>query len=162
MSQAAIDDDQYAARLQGQDTFNVTGRVPVSTVKEDWQGEPGQWWGYSKEHGWVVLDRSIPCNAPALAVDLLFLRCRDATTFSEKRERWIPPHSRFAPNYVRDLAPPDAQAATVEFANLKLRWPEFESAIQRVCQVSKDPLQEEKGRKRSDAKTNRPLGAAKA
>ena len=94
----------------------MTDRATESTVKANSQGEPVQWWGYSKEHGWVVLDRTVPCNAPALGVDLLFLRCRDATIFSEKRERWIPPHYRFAPNHILDLPPADADAATVELA----------------------------------------------
>lgn len=143
----------------------MTDRVPVSTVKGDWQGEP-QWWGYSKEHGWVVLDRTVPCNAPALGVDLQFLRCRDATMFSEKRERWIPPHYRFAPNHILDLPPADADAATVELASLRVRWPEFERAIQRVHHVKEDRLEadrleEEKARKRSAAESRKQLAAAK-
>ena len=147
-----------------QDIFNMTDRATESTVKANWQGDP-QWWGYSKEHGWVVLDRTVPSNAPALGVDLLFLRCRDATIFSEKRERWIPPHYRFAPNHILDLPPADADAATVELASLRARWPEFERTIQLVHQVKEerleaDRLKEEKARKQSAAETKK-LAAAR-
>ena len=147
------------------DIFTVTDRATESTVKGTWQGDP-QWWGYSKEHGWVVLDRSVPCNAPALGVDLLFLRCRDVAIFSEKRERWIPPHYRFAPNHILDLPPADADAAAAELASLKARWPEFESAIQLVHHVKEERLEaarleEEKARKRSAAETRKQLAAAK-
>jgi len=145
----------------------VTDKATESTVNANWQGEPVQWWGYSKEHGWVVLDRTVPCNAPAQGVDLLFLRCRDATMFSEKRERWIPPNYLFAPNYVLGLPPADADAASVELASLRDRWPEFERAIQLVHQVKEERLEaarleEDKSRKRSAAETRKLLAAAKA
>jgi hypothetical protein len=145
----------------------VTDKVPMSTVKGDWQGLPAQWWGYSKEHGWVVLDRTVPCNAPALGVDLQFLRCRDVKIFPEKRERWIPPHYRFAPNHILDLSPADADAATVELASLKARWPEFERAIQLVHpekegRLEAAHLEEEKARKRSATETKKQLAADKA
>lgn len=97
-----------------------------------------QWWGYSKEHGWVVLDRRIPCNAPGLKADLLFLRCRDATMFGALRESWNPPLYRFAPNYIRELAPPASDEAAAELDALKSRWPEFEIEIQRVCREDEE------------------------
>lgn len=93
-----------------------------------------QWWGHSREHGWVVLDRRIPCNAPGIKTDLLFLRCRDTTIFGAKRESWNPPAFRFAPNYLRDLAPSASEEATAELDGFKLRWPEFERELQRECQ----------------------------
>jgi len=144
----------------------VTDRATESTVKAVSQGEQ-VWWGYSKEHGWVVLDRTVPCNAPALGVDLMFLRCRDATIFSEKRERWILPHYRFAPNHILALPAADADAASLELAKLKVRWPEFERAIHLVHQDKEDRLEaarveEEKARKRSAAETRKQLAAAKA
>ena len=92
-----------------------------------------QWWGYSKEHGWVVLDRRIPCNAPGIKKDLLFLRCRDSIIFDAKRETWNPPLYRFAPNYLRDLAPPASDDAATELKAYKLQWPEFERELQREC-----------------------------
>ena len=145
----------------------MTDKATVSTVQEHRQGEPVPWWGYSKEHGWVVLDRSIPWNVPSLKVDLLFLRCRDATTFLEKRELWVPPRYRFAPNYIGELASPDGEAAAAEFAKLKLRWPEFEREIQLVYQEKQDRLEaarieEDNARKRSAAETKKLAAAAKA
>lgn len=89
-----------------------------------------QWWGHSKEHGWVVLDRRLPTNAPGLRENLLFFRCRDSTTYIEKRKNWNPPSYSFAPNYIRDLPPAlsaDAAAALEAFQSL---WPEFERQIQ--------------------------------
>lgn len=92
-----------------------------------------QWWGFSKEHGWVVLDRSIPANVPGIKTDLLFLRCRDAHIFGVKRENWNPPSYRFAANYLRDLAPPASEEAAATLEGFKLQWPEFERELQREC-----------------------------
>ncbi len=145
----------------------MTDRATVSTVNGDGRSEPARWWGYSKEHGWVVLDRTVPCNAPSLKVDLLFLRCRDVTTFSEQRERWIPPAYRFAPNYLLGLAPPDSDAAAAELADLKDRWPEFEREVQLVHGKMVEGREaalaaEEKTRKQAAAEAKKQLAAAKA
>ena len=145
----------------------MTDRASVSTIKEQRQDESSQWWGYSKEHGWVVLDRTLPCNVPGLKMDLLFLRCRDVRGFSEKRERWVPPHYEFAPNYIRGLAASDSDAASGELAKLKLRWPEFEREIQLVYQEAQERLAgtraaEDKSRKQAAAETKKPAASAKA
>ena len=126
-----------------------------------------QWWGYSKEHGWVVLDRRIPSNVPGHKTDLLFLRCRDATTFGAKRESWIAPSYRFAPNYLRDLAPELAAEAAAELEGFKLRWPEFERELQRECRETEERaeavrLGEEKAAKLAAAEKRRQTAAAKA
>ena len=97
-----------------------------------------QWWGYSKEHGWVVLDRRIPCNAPGIKKDLLFLRCRDSIIFDAKRESWNPPSYRFAPNYLRGLASPASDEAATELEAYKLQWPEFERELQRECRETEE------------------------
>jgi hypothetical protein len=89
------------------------------------------WWGYSKEHGWVVLDRSIPGNGPGLKGDLVFLRCRDSTSYAEKRASWEPPLYRFAPNYISSLKAPASEEAAAEFEAFKALWPEFQLQIQR-------------------------------
>ena len=44
-----------------------------------------QWWGHSKQHGWVVLDRSIAGNGPGTKQTLFFMRCKDMTTFTITR-----------------------------------------------------------------------------
>lgn len=125
-----------------------------------------QWWGYSKEHGWVVLDRSIPANAPGLKKDLLFLRCRDITTFTVKRESWTPPSYRFAPNHIRELAPLEADAAAAELEALKVRWPEFEREIQREYRETAEQaeavrVQEEKARKQAASEKRKNAAAVK-
>jgi len=91
-----------------------------------------EWWGYSKERGWVVLDRSIASNAPGLKRNLLFFCCRDSTTFFEQHARWNPPLYRFAPNYIRDLTPDEAIAATGELKAFKAAWPAFQPQVQRA------------------------------
>jgi hypothetical protein len=113
-----------------------------------------QWWGYSKEHGWVVLDRRIPCNAPGIKKDLLFLRCRDSIIFDVKRESWSPPLYRFAPNYLRDLAPAASDEAAAELEAYQLQWPEFERELQRECREADERadairLREEKAEKQA-------------
>ena len=126
-----------------------------------------QWWGYSKEHGWVVLDRRVESNVAGIKKDLLFVRCSDAATFVEKRERWNPPAYKFAANYIRELPPGDAEAAEAELQGLKERWSEFESVIQRECKEAEEKLQavrieEEKAKKQAAAEKRKQAAAAKA
>jgi hypothetical protein len=114
----------------------------------------------------VILDRGIPTNAPGLKDDLLFLRCRDAMIFSAKREKWNPPLYRYAPNYIRDLAPPASEEAAEELAILKTRWPEFEPEIKRVCREADEQaeairVEEEKTRKEAAAERRKQAAAAK-
>jgi hypothetical protein len=97
-----------------------------------------EWWGYSSEHGWVVLDRSLPVNAPGLGENLLFFRCRDATTIVEPRKQWQPPTYRFAPNYLRDLAPAAAAEASAVLAGFQARWPEFQKQMQQEQHASEE------------------------
>lgn len=123
-----------------------------------------EWWGYSKEHGWVVLDRSIPSNAPGLKGDLLFFRCRDSTTFVAKRESWNPPLYRFAPNYIQGLAPLASAEAATELESLKARWPEFEREIQSEYRETEERakavrLQEEKSRKQAASEKKKQAAA---
>jgi hypothetical protein len=137
----------------------------IKTIQDE-QGMDMQWWGYSKEHGWVVLDRRVPTNVPTLKSDLLFLRCDDATTFYAKREKWNPPAYKFAPNHLRDLAPEALEEAAAEFEALKARWPEFEQEIQRVCReederVKAEQVKEEKARKDAVAEKKKQTAAAK-
>lgn len=89
-----------------------------------------EWWGHSKEHGWVVLDRNIASNAPGLKENLLFFRCRDATTFVEKRESWNPPLYTFAPNYIRNLGPAGSAEAAAELEGFKSLWPDHQQQMQ--------------------------------
>jgi len=97
-----------------------------------------QWWGYSKEHGWVVMDRSVPTNTPGLQSDLLFFRCRDSTTYLEKRKNWEPPLYIYAPNYIRNLKPAASAEAAAEFESVKALWPEYQRQIQTEQREAKE------------------------
>lgn len=141
------------------DLFSGRAWSPYWNIKElnlEHQEADMQWWGYSKEHGWVVLDRRIPCNVPGIKKDLLFMRCRDSVIFDAKRETWIPPSYRFAPNYLRDLASPASDEAAAELETYKAKWPEFERELQRECQETQDRadairLRQEKAEKQAAA-----------
>jgi hypothetical protein len=90
-----------------------------------------QWWGFSKEHGWVIMDRDIPCNLPGLRGELMFYRCRDSSIFFVKRELWMLPAYQYAPNYVRAQTGEAATEAAADLDALMARWPEFQLDIQR-------------------------------
>ncbi len=93
-----------------------------------------EWWGYSKGHGWVVLDRAVQCNAPGLKVALQFVRARDSSTYIEEREKWVPPEYRFAPNYLSGLKGDDVDQAKAELASFKSEWPQIQGRILRDSQ----------------------------
>ncbi len=95
-----------------------------------------QWWGYNKEHGWVVLDRSLTINKPGLKEQLFFLRCKDMTTFTVKRDTWKPPLYMYAPNYLRSLGAELAADMRVTVDGLKARWPEMQLEIQRQYEAT--------------------------
>ena len=97
-----------------------------------------QWWGYSSEHGWVILDREIPVNSPGMRGDLLFFRCRDGKVFHLKREQWNRPAYQYAPNYVNAQPPSMTAGAGAELEALMQRWPEFQLDIRRQHQEIAD------------------------
>jgi hypothetical protein len=87
------------------------------------------WWGYSKQHGWVVLDRTLPSNKSGLIADFFFCRCSDSSTFVDKRSKWLAPHYIYASVYISSLQPPESEAAAADYQMLKARWPEFQADI---------------------------------
>jgi hypothetical protein len=105
------------------------------------------WWGYSKLHGWVVLDRTIPANKSGLIMDFLFCRCHDSVTFIDKRSNWAAPRYIYASTYISSLPPVESEAATVEFNRIKALWPEFQAEINKQYQAREDErLQNERER----------------
>jgi len=100
------------------------------------------WWGHSKEHGWVVLDRDLPCNTPGRRGELMFLRCGDQKIFFLKRELWQLPSYQFAPNYARSLPGAAADEALSEIEVHMARWPELRAALQRQYQDMQDRAEE--------------------
>lgn len=126
-----------------------------------------EWWGYNSVEGWVVLDRSIPCNRPAIKDDLVFHRCSDWTTFTDKREKWNPPLYRFAPNYLRGLKQEEAEQAAAELEAHKARWPEVQATMRREQQEAEERekaarAEEEKKRKRAERELKKQLGLTQA
>jgi hypothetical protein len=61
------------------------------------------WWGYSKNYGWVVLDRKIPMNKPGKMGKLIFIRCHDWNSYEEDRNKWEPPLYIFFERYIESL-----------------------------------------------------------
>ena len=105
------------------------------------------WWGYSKEHGWVVLDRTLPSNKSGLVADFFFCQCSDASTFVDKRSKWVAPFYVYASIYISSLQPPESEAAAADFQALKDRWPEFQAAIiQQYQEWEGEKLQKEHDR----------------
>jgi len=122
-----------------------------------------EWWGYNSVEGWVVLDRSIPCNRPAIKEDLHFYRCSDWTSFSEAREKWNPPLYRFAPNYLKGLSGEEAENAAAELEAHKARWPEVQARVRREQEEAAERekaarAEEEKKRRRAERELKKQLG----
>lgn len=86
--------------------------------------------------------------------------------FGVTRESWNPPRYRFAPNYIRELAPPESDQAAAELDALKARWPEFELEIQRVFREEEERaestrVEQDKVRKEVAAERKKQAAAAK-
>ena len=73
------------------------------------------WWGFSKTHGWLVLDRGIKCNQAGQTGDLIFYRIRDSKSIDIPRSHWNPPHIVFSQNYLQGRS----QNERDEFDSLK-------------------------------------------
>ena len=70
-----------------------------------------EWWGFSSEHGWVVLDRKIATNRPGKFGKLVFLRCSDWMPYEVERGKWDRPYYTFAERVVEALNEKDAIVA---------------------------------------------------
>jgi len=90
-----------------------------------------EWWGFSREHGWVVLDRKLASNRPGIRDDLVFFSCRNSATFIETRANWKRPDYQFAPNYLRELTGQDALDASATLDGYKALWPAARTKIER-------------------------------
>jgi hypothetical protein len=63
--------------------------------------DPDEWWGFSPENGWVVLDRKDERN---LAGELLtFVRCGDWSEFECPGSRWPSSHLVFFRTHLKSL-----------------------------------------------------------
>ena len=123
------------------------------------------WWGFSKDHGWVILDREIPCNTPGTRGDLMFFRCRDEKIFFLKWELWKLPGYQFAPNHLRALPPAAEAEARAEYEELLARWPDLQRSLKQQYQEIEDTKDkatrdEEKRQKETAAAARKERAAA--
>jgi hypothetical protein len=124
-----------------------------------------EWWGFSKDHGWVILDREIPCNTPGTRGELMFFRCRDEKIFFLKWELWKLPAYQYAPNHLRALPEAAAAEARAEYEDLVSRWPELQRELKRQYQELEDTKdkatrEEEKRQKETAAAARKQRAAA--
>jgi len=107
------------------------------------------WWGYTEEHGWIILDRTIERNVAGASKGLLFLRCSDLKLFEVDWDEWCPPPYFYAPNYIESLkSNPSKQAvASAEFNAIKTQEPKFCDEIHRQY---KDIMEAESKKKRQE------------
>jgi len=91
------------------------------------------WWGYSKQHGWVVLDRSLSSNQPGLKGELIFFSWRDLTNINIERKKWQAPFIVHAPNYTAQFT---SGEIVEELESLKARWPEIKEKATREAKES--------------------------
>jgi hypothetical protein len=80
------------------------------------------WWGISKEHGWVVLDRSIPNNKPGSRSNLIFIRCSDWTIYEDKWGNWNLPNYVFSDSYLKSLSGLKASKEKNEFDRIHIEY----------------------------------------
>lgn len=78
-----------------------------------------EWWGFSSEHGWVVLDRKIATNRPGKNEKLVFLRCSDWVRYEDEREKWDRPYYIFSERHLEALNEKDAIVAREVLTSLK-------------------------------------------
>jgi hypothetical protein len=92
-----------------------------------------EWWGYSRDHGWVVLDRSIRCNQRR--GELIFLRCRDAAVFTDSYDNWKEPAYFFAPKRLSMLRMSERSQVEEELSQWKRQWPEWQANLHERVQL---------------------------
>ncbi len=78
-----------------------------------------EWWGFSSQYGWVVLDRKIATNRPGKSGKLVFLRCSDWVRFEDDRERWDRPYYIFSERYLEALNENEASVERAALEKLK-------------------------------------------
>ena len=70
------------------------------------------WWAFSKVHGWVVLDKTVPENRNScFPEEFTFLRCRDWKSYQQGEQPWNYTEAR---RYLAGLNPEEAAWAEQE------------------------------------------------
>ena len=86
-----------------------------------------EWWGFSLEHGWVFLDRSIPCNQPNSYAKLIFINCNTGEPFFEERKKWNRPDYIFEKRYIEESTD-SSELLSNEIEKIKESLPIFKDA----------------------------------
>ena len=62
-----------------------------------------EWWGYSKDYGWVFLDRTIKSNKPGEHGELMFIVCNTSEVIFVNRKQWEAPMFVFEKRYMEGM-----------------------------------------------------------
>ncbi len=73
--------------------------MPPTTFEPD----NTEWWGMNSEHGWVVLDRTIPDNMSSNRDKLFFIKCADWSIYLEEWKHWDLPEYIYYPKVFRTV-----------------------------------------------------------
>lgn len=87
------------------------------------------WWGYSKIHGFIVLDRSVTINKPGFPGDRIFIRCKDTEFIKIDLSDLKPPNFIHAPNFFKTLHASEKKDFEIEFTSYINRWDEYKAKI---------------------------------
>jgi hypothetical protein len=89
------------------------------------------WWGYSVEHGWVMLDRK--WNGIGNA-ELWLIRCSDGYIYSEIKSRWNSKSYYLGAEYVIDSAPTNIKQSVIEeFNNAQSKETFYIESLSKKC-----------------------------
>ena len=74
------------------------------------------WLAHSEDHGWVVLDRSLPVNKCSdMTEEFLFTRCRDGQQYQQGDQPW---NYKAASRYLEKLPMKEAMEAEQELSEM--------------------------------------------
>jgi len=82
------------------------------------------WWGFSKEHCWVFLDRTLDINTPGYKKTHMFVICATRKCISISYDDWDM-FATFAPTYLSELSEDLRENKSIELSALKNDVNEF-------------------------------------
>lgn len=97
-----------------------------------------EWWGFSQKHGWVYLDRDLPCNGPNSYAKLIFVCCRTGEVILEERKNWKRPLYIFEKPYIEGLLEKDRSILIEEVESYKRDVADLKSKARNVWNLIKD------------------------
>jgi hypothetical protein len=117
------------------------------------------WWGFSSEHGWVVLDHDDPRNDPE-ETTVYLRRCSDWEILEVNRTDWDAPEyyssmshlESFPTTIAREIAERELRALMEQVARKRVRW---RHEYERVREAEKDRQREIKLARRRELSVER-------